>query len=202
MSKRKLYTVCCVILAIVVFGGSYYLYLNRYKDNKKSQPKSEVSSNTVMGKVDFKNVVNNKTKLIFKTIYMKSGSESLEEKIVGKDAKELIGFDRAKIEEKYTNKGFDVEKMNNSEIILIKREDKYAPDKYVVGIKKTDNGEYLAIFRTDNEGNLCIENEKDITAINIKVLRDGDIELLRNGCSDFEFNNKEKAQELISEYES
>ena len=76
--------------------------------------------------------------------------------------------------------------------------DKYAPNKYVLGIK---NG-FIAIYKTDKAGNMFIENENtDITDIKTKRLKEEDIKLLTKGDKYFQCNTREEAQSRLEDYE-
>lgn len=70
---------------------------------------------------------------------------------------------------------------------------KYNPNKYVIGIKDT----FLAIYKTNDKGELTLESSKDITTIKISELTQGDIELLQIGDEIYEFDNKKDAQEAL-----
>lgn len=81
---------------------------------------------------------------------------------------------------------------------MIKNINKYAPDKYVLGIK---NG-FIAIYKTDRQGNMFIENEKrDITHISTDRLKQEDIKLLTKGDKYFQCNTREEAEARLEDYE-
>lgn len=76
--------------------------------------------------------------------------------------------------------------------------DKYEPNKYVLGIK---NG-LIAIYKTDNQGNMFIENEKrDVTDIKTSKLKEEDIRLLTKGDKYFECNTRDEAESRLEDYE-
>lgn len=87
---------------------------------------------------------------------------------------------------------------SSSKVIFLKEIDKYSPNKYVLGIK----GDYLAIFKTNSNGDMYIENEeKDITDKKIDNLKEQDINLLTNGSKYFQCNTKEEALARLEDYE-
>lgn len=80
----------------------------------------------------------------------------------------------------------------------MKEEDKYMPNKYVVGIK----GDNIAIYRTDKSGNMYIEDEnKDITDIKTNKLKEQDIHMLTTGDKYFQCDTREEAEARLEDYE-
>lgn len=201
MSKKRKFILWFSAVALVLFVGGYLGY---YKYNKSTKYKEELykDSNAVMSKSKSQNTVKYNTKLIFKVMYLKSNDTIEEEQIAEKYDKSIVGYDREKLQSYFSKKGFKINKMDGEEIILIKSLDRYSPNKYVISIEKTDKGEYMAIFRTDNEGNMYIEKKEDVTDIRTNLLRKEEVEMLKSGSSEFQFDTKEKAKEAITEYQS
>ncbi|WP_102400532.1 hypothetical protein [Haloimpatiens massiliensis] len=201
MSKKSKFIIWFSAVALILFVGGYLGY---YKYSKAYRYKEELykNSNAVMSKSKLKNTVKYSTKLIFKVKYLKSNDTIEEEQRAEKYDKAIVGYDREKLQSYFLKKGFKINKMDENEVILTKDLDRYSPNKYIIGIEKTDKGEYMAIFRTDDEGNMYIEKKEDVTEIRTNLLRKEEVEILKSGCSEFQFDTKEKAKEAITEYQS
>ncbi|MCM8710432.1 hypothetical protein M2651_05260 [Clostridium sp. SYSU_GA19001] len=191
MSKRKyiIITIGIIAFLFVSFIYSYKWAINKFNDNKKAKV-SEVNnvdkptSNLTLG-----DKISSNTKIILKTEYKKSGDINIKEVKVS----EFLGKSKENLEEQ----GYIVESMSAKEVILIKRIDSYAPNKYVLGVK----GRCFAIYKTDENGNMYIEDESnDVT--DIQVPTEGDYNLLINGSKDFQFNSREEVEEKLGEYSS
>ena len=155
-----------------------------------------------MSKNKLQNTVQYNKKLILKVMYLKSNNTIEEQQRAEKYDKSIVGYDREKLQSYFLKKDFKIDKMDSGEVILTKSLDRYSPNKYVISIEKTDKGEYMAIFKTDNEGNMYIEKKEDVTEIRTNLLRKEEVEMLKNGSSEFQFDTKEKAKEAITEYQS
>ena len=70
------------------------------------------------------------------------------------------------------------------------------PNKYYIGEKDG----FLAIYKTDKDGTLLIENSEDVYSDNKKVdnLREIDKNKIKN--FEFEYDSKEDAEESLSEF--
>ena len=143
-------------------------------------------------------VLSKEGKLVFKLQYTKGGDfvKVREENV--KDSLELEGKDRKQIENMYKEEGYEVEKFTSAQVTLLKKIDKYMPNKYVLGIK----GDKIAIYRTDENGNMYIEDEqKDITDIKINRLKEQDIEMLTKGNKYFQCDTREEVESRLGDYE-
>ena len=150
---------------------------------------------TVKTNSNINTTVPEKAKIIFKIKYNKSGELKTEkEELAGK----LAGKTKNEVENIYKTAGYKVNKFGAKEVVLVKEVDKYEPNKYVLGIK---NG-LIAIYKTDNQGNMFIENEKrDVTDIKTSKLKEEDIRLLTKGDKYFECNTREEAESRLEDYE-
>ncbi len=200
-NRNKIKTVLLVILTIAIFSLSYYVCINKLKSTNIKDDKYEVKNNN--GQLDdsmtvhsnINTVVSPNSNIVFKIKYTKSGEITTEKEEAAGD---LIGKKKKEVEEIYKSKGYSVQSITSSQIILIKELDKYAPNKYVLGIK---NG-CIAIYKTDKEGNMFIENEKrDITDIKTNRLKQADIQLLTKGDKYFQCNTREDAEARLEDYE-
>lgn len=191
MIKRRIYLILSsVVVAIIAIGAGSTLW----KYTKNNNIKKEFSTSTNVNGQISNSVVNNDTKIILRTIYEKGG-DIIDEKI---SSKEYKGKSKEEISKIFYKQGYELKQMANNKIVLIKKENRYAPNKYVLGIRDG----YIAIFKTDNKGREYIENEnKDITNIKTKLLPKEDIDLLTNGNKDFQFDTREEAEGSLEDYE-
>lgn len=193
MSKKK-FTLLIIGMIIAFFGVFELTYniglkrLNSYKNtNPNKQSASDIDKLTLSTNAE--SVVSKNAKVILKIEYTKSGDF---------DSREMTTSDFAgKTKDQLESQGYEVESITKSQAVLIKKIDTYAPNKYVLGIK----GNCFAIYRTDANGNMYIENESsDIT--NIKVPTEADFNLLVKGTKNFQFNTREEAEEKLGEFSS
>ncbi|WP_333859768.1 hypothetical protein [Clostridium sp.] len=198
MDKRKLRTVILVIFTILIFSLSCYICVTGFQNanmKKELLQVKEKNKETVKTNSSVATTVSEKAKIIFKIKYNKSGEYKIERE---ESAGELSGKNKDEVQNTYKNAGYKIEKFDVQQVILVKEMDKYAPDKYVLGIK---NG-FIAIYKTDKEGNMFIENENtDITDIKTKKLKEEDIKLLTKGDKYFQCNTREEAQSRLEDYE-
>ncbi|MFL0194398.1 hypothetical protein ACJDU8_02230 [Clostridium sp. WILCCON 0269] len=200
MDRRKLRTIVLVIFTILIFSLSCYICVIGFQNANMKKELLQVkeknkSSDTVKTNSNVNMCVSDEAELIFKIKYDKSGDYQVEKE---ESAKELSGKSKSEVEDMYKDVGYKIQTFNSKEIILTKEVDKYAPNKYVLGIK----GDVIAIYKTDKEGNMFIENEKtDITDIKIKKLKEEDIKLLTKGDKYFQCNTREEAQSRLEDYE-
>lgn len=190
MSKKNVFIALFLFVLIAIFGISYFWGIERFKNSDLEAKKN----NTTLGDNSvhsFKStdIISPNAQITLKTIYKKSGDS------VSKEIKDqnLVGKNRSQLEEL----GYTVIDMNQSKVILSKKIDSYAPNKFVLGIK--DNK--IAIYRTDENGKMYIEDEsKDVTNIDTSVLKQGDIDLLNEGSKDFQFDTREGAEAKLEDY--
>lgn len=201
MDKRKIRNILLVIISIIVFVLSYYVCINRLRSsniknnehlvNSKSREESGVL--TVDSNID--TAVSANANLVFKMQYNKSGDMVVEKE---KAAGDLVGKKKNELEEIFKDEGYKVKSITPEQVVLVKEVDKYSPNKYVLGIKDG----CIAIFKTDKDGNMFIENEKrDITDIKIEKLKQADIDLLTKGDKYFQCNSREDAEARLEDYE-
>lgn len=191
MIKKRIYLILTsVLVAIIAIGTGSILWTYTQENNIKK----EFTTSANIDKQKFNPIVSKDTKILLRTIYEKGGE------IVDKDisSKEYKGKTKEELSKIFYKEGYELKQMVNNKIVLIKRENRYAPNKYVVGIKDG----YIAIFKTDDKGREYIENEnKDITNIKTKLLPKEDVNLLTNGNKDFQFDTREEAEGSLEDYE-
>ncbi|QXE18475.1 hypothetical protein [Clostridium sp. 001] len=200
MDNRKVRTIVLVIFTILILGLSCYICVVGFQNVNMDREIKQVRQgnktyDTVKTNSNINTTVPEKAKIIFKIKYNKSGELKTEkEELAGK----LAGKTKNEVENIYKTAGYKVNKFSAKEVVLVKEVDKYEPNKYVLGIK---NG-LIAIYKTDNQGNMFIENEKrDVTDIKTSKLKEEDIRLLTKGDKYFECNTRDEAESRLEDYE-
>lgn len=194
IKNKKIIVILMVLVA--VFSLSYYMGVEKMKINKKTDSnKIQVSNlDKFASNKDNDKDLSKDADVIFKIKYNKS-KDIVVEKV--KKASEINLKTKKQLEDKFEKQGYVIDEFTSNKVTLIKRVDKYTPNKYVLGIK----GEFLAVFKTDKEGNMYIENQKtDITNTNIADLKAQDINLLTRGDKYFQRNTKEEALTCLEDY--
>lgn len=200
MDERKIRTAVLVVFTILIFGLSCYICVVGLQNINMERRLSQIRQNdtlydTVKVNSSVNGIVSDSAKIIFKIKYDKSGELKIEKE---ESAGKLTGKKKSEVEKIYKSVGYKVQKFSAKEVILVKDMDKYAPDKYVLGIK--DGA--IAIYKTDKQGNMFIENEKrDITRIKTSRLKQEDIRLLTKGDKYFQCNTREEAEARLEDYE-
>ncbi|WP_294371834.1 hypothetical protein [uncultured Clostridium sp.] len=189
ISKRKLFILMTVLLAIV-FSLTYYLC-----DRYITKPIVEKENAIVVNNYDEDNNLSDET-----IVCLYSGDIKEEEISLG-DLKKKLGInddiDKAELSKKLKDEGYALVLTADNELTFKKDPSQTVkPDKYYIGEKDG----YLAIYKTDKNGTLMIENKEDIYSDNKKIdsLTPADITKIKN--FQFEYDNKEDAEENISEF--
>lgn len=191
-NKLSVFFIITTFLA-VAFIISFNWGMNRFNDDfvnkNKNSNQTSPGSDRVASVLKAEEVVSPNCSVTVKIEYSKSGD--VESRKVKSDA--FAGKNKSTIE----SEGYIVEAINSKELILLKKVDSYAPNKYVLGVKE----ECFVIYRTDENGNLYIEDEaSDIT--DIRVPTKGDYNLLVKGSKHFQFNTRDEVEEKLGEYNS
>jgi hypothetical protein len=191
--KRILITSGIIIFLTSVFIIGFNWGMDKFSDNKTGEINSAnqagVDTDKVTSALKVEDTVSPNAKITLKVKYIKS--ESIVDKAA--QASEFAGKTKAQLEKD----NYIVESITSSEVVLTKKIDSYEPNKYVIGVKE----QCFAIYKTDNEGNMYIEDEStDIT--DIEVPTPGDYDLLVKGSKLFQFNSREEAEDKLGEYSS
>jgi hypothetical protein len=202
MDKRKLKYLFIIFFTTFVFSFVYFISINIFDKSNESSKMQVLNLNGYQNsKAQFNTdsnstaVVSRDAKVIYNTKYKKSGDIILESVATAVD---FAGETKAQVEKQSINNEYKLQSFKSSELIFIRELDRYAPNKYVLGIK----GEYIAIFKTDSEGNMYIEDEtNDITNRKIDKLKAQDIKMLTNGDKYFECDTRDQAAALLEDYE-
>jgi len=189
INKKKLLISMTITLALI-FCITYYLS-DRYITNKNVKNNvTTASSDTNKG-----SSLSDSTK-----IYLFAGEKKEKESTLADLKKELNiqgNITQAELSKALKDKGYVLEVESNGEMTFKKDISKSVkPNKYYIGEKDG----FLAIYKTDNDGTLLIENSEDVYSNNKKVnnLREADRNKINN--FEFEFDSKDDAEESLSEF--
>lgn len=207
MDNKKLKYLFIFFFAVFVFAFSYFITANIYDNangstkwqvfnlNKYQNSRGVYNNDMNSATADENTVVLKDAKVIYNIKYKKSGDVILQNVA---SATDFAGKTKAQVEKQSGSNQFTLESFKNSELIFVREYDRYAPNKYVLGIK----GDYLAIYKTDSDGNMYLENETlDITKRKIDNLKPQDIKMLTNGDKYFECDTRDQAESILEDYE-
>ncbi|WP_455796729.1 hypothetical protein [Clostridium butyricum] len=188
MNKKRMFVVMTVLLAII-FSLTYY-----FCDKYITKPIVEKENATVVNN-DSSNDLSDETK-----VCLYSGDVKEDELSLGDLKKQLnIGDDLTETElsKALKDKGY-VLVLTSEKELTFKRDPSQTvkPNKYYIGEKDG----YLAIYKTDENGTLLIENSDDVYNDRkiIDSLTPADITKIKN--FKYEYDTKEEAEENLSEF--
>lgn len=188
MNKKKLFISMTVTL-VLIFSITYYLS-DKYIANKNAKNNAVIAS-----EIKKSSELSDSTK-----IYLFAGKNKEKESTLA-DLKKELNIDGnltiPDLSKALKNRGYVLELESNGEMTYKRDISKSVkPNKYYIGEKDG----FLAIYKTDNDGTLLIENSEDVYSDNKKVenLREPDKNKIRN--FEFEYNSKEDAEESLSEF--
>ncbi|APH20464.1 hypothetical protein JQ038_19635 [Clostridium botulinum] len=203
MDVKRRNVIIIIVSLFVLFVSVYYITSIKLRNNEVDSSKRQVKQEDIkedslaVGSTG-NEVLDKDSKIIFKIKYKKSGDTVTVRETKVLDNVELVGKGKEEIEKIYSKEGYKVEEFKDHILSLVKEEDKYMPNKYVVGIK----GDNIAIYRTDKSGNMYIEDEnKDITDIKTNKLKEQDIHMLTTGDKYFQCDTREEAEARLEDYE-
>lgn len=188
ISKKKLFISMTIILALI-FSLTYYLS-DRYLTNKNAE-----NNTTTAVEINKDDELNDNTK-----IYLYAGEKKEKEATLAELKKELNidgNLTQSELSKALKDKGYVLEIESNGEMTYKRDISKSVkPNKYYIGEKD----KYLAIFKTDDNGTLSIENSEDVYSNSKKVdnLREIDKNKIKN--FELEYDSKEDAEESLSEF--
>ena len=195
--KVPIILIVCTLLVVAFIGSYYFTIRNLNKNNKVPKDvrnTAQVNASTVIGVSTIKeNTVQSNAKVIFKTLYSKSGDIVIDKK--QDNAGQLLGKSQKDVETMFSSDGYVVQQMDGEQVILLRTYERYSPNKYVLDIYK--EGNCLAIFKTDKDGNESIEEPDNDIKHDMKIdnLKDGDVDALMQGNKDFQYDTKAEAEE-------
>lgn len=191
MSKRKIFIIMTLVLAII-FSLTYYLC-----DKYITKPIIDKENATVVknSNLNTDEDLSDETK-----VCLYSGDIKEDELSLGDLKKELNISEElsiAELSKSLKDKGYVLVLTSDKELTY-KRDPSQTvkPDKYYIGEKDG----YLAIYKTDDNGILQIEKDEDVYRDSKKIdrLTPADISKIKN--FEFEYDNKDDAEEKLSEF--
>lgn len=190
VSKRKMFVVMTLLLAII-FSLTYYL-CDKYISKR---PRTEMDNAQVVDKINTESDLSDETK-----ICLYSGEVKEEELSLGDLKKQLNLSDdlsEAELSKALKDKGYALVLTSEKELTY-KRDPSQSvkPNKYYIGEKDG----YFAIYKTDENGTLMLENDESVYKDYKKVdsLTPADITKIKN--FEFEYDTKDEAEENLSEF--
>lgn len=189
MSKKKIFILMTLLLAII-FSLTYYLC-----DKYITKPIIDKENATVVKNNNLNDDLSNETR-----VCLYSGDIKEDELSLGDLKKELnISEDLSvtDLSKSLKDKGYVLVLTSDKELTY-KRDPSQTvkPDKYYIGEKDG----YLAVYKTDSNGILQIEKDEDVYRDSKKIdgLTPADISKIKN--FEFEYDNKDEAEEKLSEF--
>lgn len=189
MSKKKIFILMTLLLAII-FSLTYYLC-----DKYITKPIIDKENATVVKNNNLNDDLSDETR-----VCLYSGDIKEDELSLGDLKKELnISEDLSvtDLSKSLKDKGYVLALTSDKELTY-KRDPSQTvkPDKYYIGEKDG----YLAVYKTDSNGILQIEKDEDIYRDSKKIdgLTPSDISKIKN--FEFEYDNKDEAEEKLSEF--
>lgn len=189
MSKKKIFILMTLLLAII-FSLTYYLC-----DKYITKPIIDKENATVVKNNNLNDDLSNETR-----VCLYSGDIKEDELSLGDLKKELnISEDLSvtDLSKSLKDKGYVLALTSDKELTY-KRDPSQTvkPDKYYIGEKDG----YLAVYKTDSNGILQIEKDEDVYRDSKKIdgLTPADISKIKN--FEFEYDNKDEAEEKLSEF--
>ena len=188
VNKRKLFIFITISLALV-FTLTYCM-----ADMYMMKKKAEKENTAVATQNTEKNIADDMK------ICLMSG-DNIDEELSLKDLREKYNLDSALTINKLCSAlkeiGYELEDAGESELTFKREASKSVnPNKYYIGEKEG----YLAIYKSDDNGNLFIEKDSDVYKDHKKVemLPEDDKTQISN--FDLEYDTKEDAEEDLSEF--
>lgn len=186
------------IIIIIILAICVGIFMFKSSDNKKNNinnvnidnVKNE-QNNNIRNEVTIKtNIIEEKVSpnasLILKRQYKECGHVIKEYKEIPED---LINLTKEKVQEKY--KDWEIEKFTPLDITLIKQEEGFCEEHYVLKEKEG----VIAVFKIDDTGKETLE---EVTGISIQYLTETDKLEIQDGI---EVYGKEELNSVLENYE-
>lgn len=194
-NKNK-YKLLGLVSMIILFVGSFTVTYYVINKDLNGEEVVMASSHNIEEKYDSVNI-------IYKTKFLANeensqGNTTLDQSIekFGEEKDDILSMSKEELESNFAKRNYKLESVIKNEIILLREVDKhlYKPNKYIVGIKDG----FVAVLKTKENNEAYIEDmDKDITDISIENLPVADLEYLKRGREDYEFDTKEQALGFI-----
>lgn len=188
VNKRKLFIFITISLALI-FTLTYCI-----ADIYMMKKKAEKENTAVATQNTEKNIADDMK------ICLMSG-DNTDEELSLKDLREKYNLDSAltinKICSALKEIGYELEDAGESELTFKREASKSVnPNKYYIGEKEG----YLAIYKSDDNGNLFIEKDSDVYKDHKKVEMLPEDDKTKISNFDLEYDTKEDAEEDLSEF--
>ncbi|GEP62467.1 hypothetical protein CBE01nite_02350 [Clostridium beijerinckii] len=186
VNKKKLFIGMTLALALI-FSITYY-FSEKYISNKNAK-NNPVSSSEINNKLN-DNI----------RIYLYAG-EKKEKELTLSELKKELNIDKnlteTELSKALKDKGYVLEVESNGEMTYKRDASKAVkPNKYYIGEKDG----FLAIYKTDDNGTLSIENSEDVYTNSKKVDKLSEIDKDKIKNFELEYNSKDDAEESLSEF--
>lgn len=186
VNKKKLFIGMTLALALI-FSITYY-FSEKYISNKNAK-NNPVSSSEINNKLN-DNI----------RIYLYAG-EKKEKELTLSELKKELNIDKnlteTELSKALKDKGYVLEVESNGEMTYKRDASKAVkPNKYYIGEKDG----FLAIYKTDDNGTLSIENSQDVYTNSKKVDNLSEIDKDKIKNFELEYNSKDDAEESLSEF--
>lgn len=188
VNKRKLFIFITISLALI-FTLTYCI-----ADMYMMKKKAEKENTAVATQNTEKNIADDMK------ICLMSG-DNIDEELSLKDLREKYNLDSALTINKLCSAlkeiGYELEDAGESELTFKREASKSVnPNKYYIGEKEG----YLAIYKSDDNGNLFIEKDSDVYKDHKKVEMLPEDDKTKISNFDLEYDTKEDAEEDLSEF--
>ena len=188
VNKRKLFVFITISLALI-FTLTYCI-----ADMYMMKKKAEKENTAVATQNTEKNIADDMK------ICLMSG-DNTDEELSLKDLREKYNLDSAltinKICSALKEIGYELEDAGESELTFKREASKSVnPNKYYIGEKEG----YLAIYKSDDNGNLFIEKDSDVYRDHKKVEMLPEDDKIKISSFELEYDTKEDAEEDLSEF--
>ena len=188
VNKRKLFIFITISLALI-FTLTYCI-----ADIYMMKKKAEKENTAVATQNTEKNIADDMK------ICLMSG-DNIDEELSLKDLREKYNLDSAltinKICSALKEIGYELEDAGESELTFKREASKSVnPNKYYIGEKEG----YLAIYKSDDNGNLFIEKDSDVYRDHKKVEMLPEDDKIKISSFELEYDTKEDAEEDLSEF--
>ena len=171
-----------IVFAVVVSFFGAYIISDRLINPKYSQEKED----------DEKTVYNN-SKILSDDMMVVLMNEGVVEK-----EQSILEFNQQFVVNFYEANGYNLESLEDDKVVFVKEgtTSVLQPNKYYLGEKDG----YFAIYKTDDSGNLTIEESEDVYTNNrpISFLHGDDLEAIKN--FKYSYDTKEEAIEKLSAF--
>ena len=188
VNKRKLFIFITISLALI-FTLTYCI-----ADIYMMKKKAEKENTAVATQNTEKNIADDMK------ICLMSG-DNTDEELSLKDLREKYNLDSALTINKLCSAlkeiGYELEDAGESELTFKREASKSVnPNKYYIGEKEG----YLAIYKSDDNGNLFIEKDSDVYRDHKKVEMLPEDDKIKISSFELEYDTKEDAEEDLSEF--